>query len=127
MRTMSANDASRPKSKALSETLKEQVYAFVRRVPAGHVVSYREVAQACPPLTARQVGRLLAFAPDGVPWWRVVGADGTLRVRRRDPMLAQLQRAYLEAEGVAFDESGRVASLASKAGERPSLSNRKGR
>lgn len=127
MHTMSVSDASQPTSRALNELLKEQVYAFVRRVPAGHVVSYREVAQACPPLTARQVGRLIAFAPEDVPWWRVVGADGTLRIHKRDPMLAQLQRAYLEAEGVAFDESGRVASLASQAGERRLPSNQKGR
>ncbi len=102
----------------MSDALREQVYAFVRRVPAGRVVSYGMVAEACPPLTARQVGRLMAFAPDDVPWWRVVGADGTLRIRRRDPMLAQLQRAYLEAEGVPFDEAGRVQMTLCQAGER---------
>ncbi len=86
----------------------EQVYALVRRVPPGHVVSYGQIAEHLPPLTARQVGRWMAFAPEDVPWWRVVGADGTLRIARRDPMLAQLQRAHLEAEGVPFDETGKV-------------------
>jgi len=86
----------------------EQVYARVRRVPAGRVVSYGQIAVQLPALTARQVGRWMAFAPDDVPWWRVVGADGTLRIARRDPMLAKLQRAHLEAEGVSFDEAGRV-------------------
>ena len=107
----------------MSDSLREQVYAFVRRVPAGRVVSYGMVAEACPPLTARQVGRLMAFAPDDVPWWRVVGADGTLRIRRRDPMLAQLQRAYLEAEGVPFDEAGRVQMALCQAGERAPAPN----
>jgi methylated-DNA-protein-cysteine methyltransferase-like protein len=86
----------------------EQVYALVRQVPMGRVVSYGQVAEQLPGTTARQVGRWMAFAPEDVPWWRVVGADGTLRIARRDPMLAQLQRAHLQAEGVPFDENGRV-------------------
>lgn len=86
----------------------EQVYALVRRVPAGRVVSYGQIAEQLPAITARQVGRWMAFAPDDVPWWRVVGADGSLRIARRDPMLAKLQRAHLEAEDVPFDEAGKV-------------------
>jgi methylated-DNA-protein-cysteine methyltransferase-like protein len=86
----------------------EQVYALVRQVPMGRVVSYGQVAEQLPGITARQVGRWMAFAPEDVPWWRVVEADGTLRIARRDPMLAQLQRAHLQAEGVPFDENGRV-------------------
>jgi len=86
----------------------EQVYAFVRQIPTGKVLSYGQVAEACGVPSARQVGRWMAFAPDDVPWWRVVGADGTLRIQRRDPMLAQLQRAHLASEGVQFDPEGRV-------------------
>ncbi len=90
------------------QSLAEQVYALVRKVPAGRVVSYGQIAEQFPALSARQVGRWMALAPDDVPWWRVVGADGTLRIARRDPMLANLQRAHLQAEGVPFDERGRV-------------------
>lgn len=86
----------------------ERVYALVRRVPTGRVVSYGQIAKQLPSITARQVGRWMAFAPNDLPWWRVVGADGTLRIARRDPMLAKLQRALLEAEGVPFNEEGRV-------------------
>jgi len=86
----------------------EWVYALVRRVPVGRVVSYGQIAEQLPGITARQVGRWMAFAPKDVPWWRVVGADGTLRIARRDPMLAHLQRAHLQAEGVPFDENGKV-------------------
>ncbi len=91
-----------------TQPLAEQVYRLVRQIPPGRVMSYGQVAQYVPPLRARQVGRLMAVAPEDVPWWRVVGADGTLRIRRRDPLLAQLQRAYLLQEGVQFDSEGRV-------------------
>ncbi|MFQ3609972.1 MAG: MGMT family protein [Fimbriimonadales bacterium] len=86
----------------------DEVYAFVRQIPKGKVLSYGQVAEACGIPSARQVGRWMAFAPDDVPWWRVVGADGTLRIQRRDPMLASLQRAHLESEGVPFNAEGRV-------------------
>ncbi|MFN7015879.1 MAG: MGMT family protein [Fimbriimonadales bacterium] len=86
-----------------------QVYALVRQIPRGQVMSYGQVAVWCPPLTAWQVGRIMAAAlEEDVPWWRVVGSDGSLRIHKRDPMLAQLQRAYLESEGVLFTPDGRV-------------------
>ncbi|MCS7273751.1 MAG: MGMT family protein [Fimbriimonadales bacterium] len=87
----------------------ERVYALVRRIPAGKVMSYGQVAALCPPLTARRVGQLMARAlGSDIPWWRVVGSDGTLRTHRRDPMLAELQKAYLQSEGVLFTKDGRV-------------------
>ncbi len=91
-----------------TQPLAEQVYRLVRQIPPGRVMSYGQVAEHIPALSARQVGRLMAVAPEDVPWWRVVGADGTLRIYRRDPLLAQLQRAYLLQEGVQFDSEGRV-------------------
>lgn len=125
MQKRCAHDGSLPGNRASSETLQEQVYAFTRQIQPGQVVSYGTVAANCPPLTPRQVGQLMALAPDDVPWWRVVGADGTLRIRRRDPLLAQIQQKLLEAEGVLFDESGRVAKHAMRTGEQPTTPNRK--
>ncbi|GIV08814.1 MAG: methylated-DNA--protein-cysteine methyltransferase [Fimbriimonadales bacterium] len=85
------------------------VYALVRAIPRGKVVSYGQIAVCCSPLTARQVGRIMASAlEDDIPWWRVVGSDGSLRIYKRDPMLAQLQRTYLQGEGVQFTSDGRV-------------------
>jgi len=45
---------------------------------------------------------------DDIPWWRVVGSDGSLRIHKRDPMLAQLQKSLLQQEGVPFTPDGRV-------------------
>jgi methylated-DNA-protein-cysteine methyltransferase-like protein len=86
-----------------------RVHALVRQIPRGKVMSYGQAARACPPLTPRQVGRLLARAlDDDIPWWRVVGSDGSLRIHKRDPMLAQLQQSLLQQEGVPFTPDGRV-------------------
>ena len=43
-----------------------------------------------------------------VPWQRVVGSDGYLRIGRRSPPLMQRQRELLEAEGVTFKANGCV-------------------
>jgi len=45
---------------------------------------------------------------DDIPWWRVVGSDGSLCIHKRDPMLAQLQQSLLQQEGVPFTPDGRV-------------------
>jgi alkylated DNA nucleotide flippase Atl1 len=47
-------------------------------------------------------------ATQDVPWWRVVAKDGSLPISKRNPALAQEQRDKLQAEGVEFDDDGRV-------------------
>lgn len=89
----------------------EPVYRAVRRIPAGRVASYGQIAGlAGMPRAARQVGYALhALAVDSaVPWHRVVNAAGRISERSRACELARLQRARLEAEGVAFDARGGI-------------------
>ena len=83
------------------------VYDYVRIVPRGRVTSYGEVG-AQVGASARTVGWALSFCPDDVPWQRIVGSDGYLRIAKRSPHLKQLQRQLLEAEGVTFDDKDRV-------------------
>jgi len=82
----------------------EIVYTFVRKVPPGKVVTYGQVAGSITDvaLTARQVGHAMRFAPNDVPWQRVVGAGGHLPIARRSPQMKLLQRRLLEQEGVTF-------------------------
>jgi alkylated DNA nucleotide flippase Atl1 len=69
----------------------------VRSVPAGSVTTYGGLCPEAP----RFAGAVLAQCHDpGVPWHRVVRADGSL------PM-GEPQRQRLEAEGVPF-RGGRV-------------------
>ena len=89
----------------------EAVQGVVRGVPAGEVVTYGEIAlEVGHPGQARAVGRVLGAGEPGLPWWRVVAADGRLV-----PGHEREQRRRLRAEGVATDErrvlgmrSGRV-------------------
>lgn len=87
----------------------QELYQFVKKIPRGRVMNYGQVGRSLKaPMPALHVGWAMAAAPEGVPWWRVVGKDGTLLIHKRDPVLAKLQRSHLESEGVEFDEQGRV-------------------
>ena len=81
----------------------ECVVIVLLRLRPGEVVSYGEVAaEAGYPGAARAVGNLLRRGVDGVPWWRVVRADGTIVSGH-----AAEQAARLADEGVAVID-GRV-------------------
>ena len=88
----------------------ETFYRQVRKVPRGRVASYGQIAElAGLDGHARQVGYALhALPPDsGVPWHRVVNAKGEISPRSAGDS-HELQRMLLEAEGVEFDEKGRI-------------------
>ena len=78
-----------------------RVLKVIASIPRGSVLSYGEVADRAGLRSARLVGRILAES-DGVPWHRVVRADGS-----PTPHLAKRQTAWLRAEGVRF-RNGRV-------------------
>jgi len=82
--------------------LDKRVHALVRRVPAGRVVTYGQVAALVGvPRAARAVGHAMRVCPAGVPWHRVVNGRGTIS-RRGDGSGALTQRLLLEGEGVRF-------------------------
>jgi methylated-DNA-protein-cysteine methyltransferase-like protein len=86
-------------------------YDVVRRVPRGRVTTYGAVAyQAGLPGRARQVGYAMAALPDDhdVPWHRVINAKGEVSERRGGDTFERIQRSLLEAEGLVFDERGRI-------------------
>ena len=71
---------------------KGEILRRARAVPAGFVTTYGDLCPGAP----RAAGRALAVCDDpGVPWQRVVRADGSLAKGAR-------QRRLLEAEGVPF-------------------------
>lgn len=92
-----------------------QVWELVRQVPEGKVVTYGQVAKILPPpqgveieayaaFGPRWVGGAMANCPDDVPWQRVINSKGEISQRPG----AQRQKELLIAEGVFFNEKGRI-------------------
>jgi alkylated DNA nucleotide flippase Atl1 len=70
----------------------QRILDAVRAIPPGHVRTYGDLSPGAP----RFAGAVLAGPGHaGVPWHRVVRADGSLAK-------GDIQRALLEAEGVPF-------------------------
>ena len=109
------------------------IYAVVSRIPRGRVATYGQVARlAGLPGQARLVGYALSAVGvhSGIPWHRVVNAQGRISLRRGGSPGGTVQRLRLQREGVrfAFRESirldafrcrprgGRVAAKLEKAG-----------
>ena len=83
----------------------KQVYDVVGRIPHGKVISYGEIARLLgKPRAAREVGWAMRYCPDGLPWQRVVMADGSVT----GGVYADIRRALLESEDVSFLPDGRV-------------------
>ena len=84
-----------------------RVYAVVRRIPKGRVMTYGQIATLIESrLSPRAVGWAMHRCPPGVPWQRVVNASGGTSTDRLPDMPPGLQRAMLEAEGIAFRPNG---------------------
>lgn len=87
-------------------SFERRVYAAVRKIPSGYVVTYAELARAIGCRSPRAVGQALRrnpWAPQ-VPCHRVIGADGRpggFQGARSGKALA-VKIARLAAEGVIF-------------------------
>jgi methylated-DNA-protein-cysteine methyltransferase-like protein len=83
------------------------VYALVRRVPRGRVITYGSIARLLgDPRKAREVGWAMAACPDDVPAHRVINRLGAVSGETDMPSGA-IRRTMLEDEGVHFDARGR--------------------
>jgi methylated-DNA-protein-cysteine methyltransferase-like protein len=83
----------------LSSKTRIRIEAAIRRIPKGKVSTYGAVARAAGfPGAARQVAGVLRRG-FGLPWQRVLGAGGEIKLRGDS---AIEQRLRLEAEGVRF-------------------------
>ncbi len=90
--------------------LYERIYAIVRQVPPGRVVTYGQIVNIVGGCSARLVGYAMAGLRSGehpdVPWQRVVNRQGTISIH--DPFGKNIQRQLLEEEGVHFDRNDRI-------------------
>jgi methylated-DNA-protein-cysteine methyltransferase related protein len=86
------------------------ICAVVRRIPAGWVATYGQVAaMAGLPRGARLVGHVLHRLDQAtdIPWHRVVNAKGAVSYSLSRNGGDALQRRLLEKEGVEFDDKDR--------------------
>jgi methylated-DNA-protein-cysteine methyltransferase-like protein len=83
----------------------KRVYAIVRSIPRGMVLTYGQIAMLLDaPAMARHVGWAMHGCPKGLPWQRVVGAGGRLLINSLSKDGGSLlQRHLLELEGVRFN------------------------
>src|SRR5438876_5497098 len=90
------------------KTYRERVYAIVRQIPVGKVMTYGQLAIILGEgYTARTVGYVMHGADtENVPWQRVINSQGKCSTGRLTIPL-NLQQELLEAEGVVFNASGK--------------------
>jgi len=87
-----------------AELRRAALYLTLAQVPPGNVVSYGQLADfAGLGRAARWVGRTLSQLPadSGLPWHRVLGANGRLSLPVGSPS-GDEQRARLRSEGLSI-------------------------
>jgi methylated-DNA-protein-cysteine methyltransferase-like protein len=95
-------------ARAAASTSHHRILAVVRRIPRGRVATYGQVAALAGfPRQPRFGGYALRHADEEIPWHRVVNARGELSPRAESESV-RVQRARLVAEGVRFDDRGRI-------------------
>jgi methylated-DNA-protein-cysteine methyltransferase-like protein len=90
----------------------DRIYAVVRKIPRGRVTTYGTVARlAGLGGQARLVGYALSALRDGtgVPWHRVINAQGRLSLDRAASSAGVTQFMRLAREGVRADAAGRIS------------------
>jgi methylated-DNA-protein-cysteine methyltransferase related protein len=100
-RKLTSREAARKLLRApRSEQRDAAIRRVVRQIPRGKVATYGQVAAAAGyPLYHRQVVQVLRKSGGALPWQRVVGAGGAIKLKYE---AALEQRTRLELEGVRF-------------------------
>jgi alkylated DNA nucleotide flippase Atl1 len=91
MRERDSGDPGEPAHRGGVDDYASRVLDVVDSIPPGSVMSYGDVAEFLGEGGPRQVGRIMALWGGGVPWWRVVHADGSLLAGHERAALAAYQ------------------------------------
>ena len=79
----------------------KQVIEIIKRIPAGKVATYGQIANlAGNNKAARQISRILHSSSEkyDLPWYRVINSQGKISLRSGDGF--EMQKAMLESEGI---------------------------
>ncbi len=87
--------------------LSEQVYALLKKIPAGKVTTYKDIAQALNTKGYQAIGQILKKNPNAplVPCHRVIKSDGTLGgyAGKTTGAKTLTKKKLLEKEGIKFE------------------------
>ena len=81
----------------------ERVLDLVDQVPRGSVTTYGDVAELLAEGGPRSVGTVMARWGGGVPWWRVIRADGTPPPHKAEEALRRLAGEGVRCAGGRVD------------------------
>lgn len=99
------------KAKAQEER-RQRIWQVIHAIPVGRVCSYGTVARLAGLANgARQTAWALRYLPGDtrIPWHRVINSQGRIAMPEGSRGYRE-QRRRLEAEGVTFSDTGRIAS-----------------
>lgn len=101
MKRLTPQEAARKLARAPKSAPRDAAFRkAIRQIPRGKVATYGQVAAAAGyPLYHRHVAQLLHREGNTLPWQRVVGSGGAIKLRYE---AALEQRTRLEMEGVRF-------------------------
>jgi methylated-DNA-protein-cysteine methyltransferase-like protein len=90
------------------QSYREKVYAIVRQIPAGKVMTYGQIAEMLGEgYTPRTIGYVMHAADtEKIPWQRVINSQGGCSTGKMT-MPVNIQQKILEDEGVVFSEKGK--------------------
>ena len=101
MKGLTRSEVERRINKAPKNAKRDEAFRkAIRQIPKGKVATYGQVAAAAGyPLYHRHVAALLRRGHGNLPWQRVIGAGGEIKLKYEAGME---QRMRLEMEGVRF-------------------------
>ena len=89
--------------RSMDEDYAELVLGIVEQIPPGQVATYGDIAEIVGRGGPRQVGHVMALLGGGVPWWRVVRADGRPARSLEEPGLRLLRADKTPLKGDRVD------------------------
>lgn len=101
MRQSTQREISQPVARQCASALRAaSITRAIRQIPRGKVATYAQVAAAAGcPLNHRQVAQVLRKAGDALPWQRILGSGGQIRLGGPSALEQQVR---LEMEGIHF-------------------------
>lgn len=101
------------------EAYVEAVLRVVESIPPGRVMAYGQIADVVGQGGPRQVGAVMSTYGSGVPWWRVVRADGGLPQCHQNGALEHYRVEATPLRGAAAGGLGSTRVHMARAGWEP--------